>query len=163
MEDTSYNDPTSSGETKGGAISLGKGLYTALFGRLDFSILRDRDYSIEKEITMGWLMGAGVGFMLGGPLGAVVGGAMQHVMSGKGLGQAVRPTSKATGEQVFISNLVAIMTKISMADGTISGTERKTIHNFFSKSLRYRGVELDFIDARLKDPVQKPSLSWCGA
>ena len=100
---------------------------------------------------MGWLMGAGVGFMLGGPLGAVVGGAMQHVMSGKGPGQAVRPIAKATGEQVFISNLVAIMTKISMADGTISESERKTIHNFFSQNLQYRGAELTFIDAMIDE------------
>lgn len=100
---------------------------------------------------MGWLLGAGVGFMLGGPLGAVVGGAMQHVMSGKGLGQAVRPNSKATGEQVFISNLVAIMTKICMADGTISASERKTIHKFFSQSLHYRGAELNFIDAMIDE------------
>ena len=100
---------------------------------------------------MGWLMGAGVGFMLGGPLGAVVGGAMQHVMSGQGVGQALRPPTKATVEQAFISNLVSIMTKICMADGTISASERKTIHNFFSKSLHYRGTELNFIDAMIDE------------
>lgn len=96
---------------------------------------------------MGWLLGAGFGFMLGGPLGAVVGGALQHVLSRRtqppSTGQGIAPRQ----EQVFITYLVAILTKICMADGSISEAERKTIHNFFSRGLHYKGMELRFIDA----------------
>ena len=100
---------------------------------------------------MGWLLGAGIGFMFGGPLGAVVGGALQHVMS---KGAQAPSTGRATAhrqEQVFISCLVAILTKISMADGSMSEAERKTIHNFFSRGLHYRGMELRFIDAMIAE------------
>ena len=96
---------------------------------------------------MGWLLGAGFGFMLGGPLGAVVGGALQHVLS---RGTQTSSTGQVTAprqEQVFITYLVAILTKICMADGSISQAERKTIHNFFSRGLHYKGMELRFIDA----------------
>lgn len=101
---------------------------------------------------MAWLLGAGIGMMVGGPLGAVVGGALQHVFT-KGAssvspsrsGQAAKP------EQLFISHLVAILTKISMADGSISDSERKTIHDFFSKGLKYKGLELKFIDAMIAE------------
>ncbi len=100
---------------------------------------------------MGWLLGAGIGFMFGGPFGAVVGGALQHVMS---RGAQVPSTGRATAhkqEQVFISCLVAILTKISMADGSMSEAERKTIHNFFSRGLHYGGMELRFIDAMIAE------------
>lgn len=89
--------------------------------------------------------------MFGGPLGAVVGGALQHVLS---KGTRAPSTGRATGhrqEQVFISCLVAILTKISMADGSMSEAERKTIHNFFSRGLHYRGMELRFIDAMIAE------------
>ena len=100
---------------------------------------------------MGWLLGAGIGFMFGGPLGAVVGGALQHVMSRR---KQALSTGRATAhrqEQVFISCLVTIFTKISMADGSMSEAERKTIHNFFSRGLHYRGMELRFIDAMIAE------------
>ncbi len=96
---------------------------------------------------MGWLLGAGIGFMFGGPLGAIVGGALQHGLS---RGTQTLSTDQVTAprqEQVFITYLVAILTKICMADGSISEAERKTIHNFFSRDLHYKGMELRFIDA----------------
>jgi DnaJ like chaperone protein len=100
---------------------------------------------------MGWLLGAGIGFMVGGPLGAVVGGAMQHVLS-KGARPLSQPQAgSAKGEQIFISYLVAILAKIAMADGSISDHERKIIHNFFSRGLHYRGMELKFIDAMIEE------------
>ena len=100
---------------------------------------------------MGWLMGAGIGFMLGGPLGAVVGGALQHVV-GRNQKTITRGSGRAAGEeQIFISYLVAILTKIAMADGRVSEHERKAIHNFFSKSLHYHGMELRFIDAMMEE------------
>ncbi len=89
--------------------------------------------------------------MFGGPLGAVVGGALQHVLS---KGTRAPSTGRATAhrqEQVFISCLVAILTKVSMADGSMSEAERKTIHNFFSRGLHYRGMELRFIDAMITE------------
>lgn len=103
---------------------------------------------------MGWLLGAGIGWMLGGPLGAVMGGAMQHAMSGPARLRLTHTSQAATGEQVFVSHLVVIATKICMADGAISGAERKAIHNFFAKSLGYHGPELRFIDA-LIDETQR--------
>ena len=104
---------------------------------------------------MGWLLGAGFGFMLGGPLGAIVGGALQHVvsrgtqMSSSGQGTAPRQ------EQIFITYLVAILSKICMADGSISEAERKTIHDFFSRGLHYKGMELRFIDAIIGEAQRK--------
>ena len=89
--------------------------------------------------------------MLGGPLGAVVGGALQHVLS---RGTQTLSTGEVTApnqEQVFITYLVAILTKICMADGSISEAERKTIHNFFSRGLHYKGMELRFIDAIIEE------------
>lgn len=100
---------------------------------------------------MGWLFGAGIGWFLGGPLGAVVGGALQHAMSGQNRQQIEQNHRATTGEQIFISNLVVITTKVCMADGSISQVERKTIHNFFSKALGYQGTELKFIDALMEE------------
>ncbi len=100
---------------------------------------------------MGWLLGAGVGFLLGGPLGAVIGGAMQHVFSKGGGPLPQGALSQPQGEQVFVTHLIAILTKIAMADGSISEHERKTIHNFFSRGLHYKGRELKFIDAMIEE------------
>jgi DnaJ like chaperone protein len=96
---------------------------------------------------MGWLLGAGFGFMLGGPLGAVVGGALQHVLSRRTQRSSTGHVTAPEQEQVFITYLVAILTKICVADGSISEAERKTMHNFFSRGLHYKGMELRFIDA----------------
>ena len=100
---------------------------------------------------MGWLLGAGMGFLFGGPLGAVVGGAFQHVFS-KGMGSSAEMIKgDPKGEQIFITHLIAILTKVCMANGPIPDAERKTIHNFFSKSLHYHGKELQFIDAMMDE------------
>ena len=100
---------------------------------------------------MSWLLGTGIGFMLGGPLGAVVGGALQHVLSRGTQQLSTRHAPAPRQEQLFITYLVAILTKICMADGSISESERKTIHNFFSRGLHYKGVELRFIDAMIAE------------
>ncbi len=100
---------------------------------------------------MGWLLGTGIGFMLGGPLGAVVGGALQHVLSRGAQAPSSGHVPAPRQEQLFITYLVAILTKICMADGSISESERKTIHNFFSRGLHYKGVELRFIDAMIAE------------
>ena len=100
---------------------------------------------------MGWLLGAGIGLMFGGPLGAVVGGALQHVLSKGTRAASTGHVTTPRKEQVFISYLVAILTKICMADGSISEAERKTIHNFFSRGLHYKGMELRFIDAMIAE------------
>ena len=89
--------------------------------------------------------------MIAGPLGAVVGGALQSILSRQALPPGSNERMPAQGEQVFISSLVAIMTKICMADGNISDLERKTIHTFFSKALGYRGTEMRFIDALIDE------------
>ena len=84
-------------------------------------------------------------------MGAVVGGALQHVVS---RGMQPPTTGRVTGprqEQGFITYLVAILTKVCMADGSISEAERKTIHNFFSRGLHYKGMELRFIDAMIAE------------
>ncbi|HEY5647916.1 MAG TPA: TerB family tellurite resistance protein [Nitrospiria bacterium] len=100
---------------------------------------------------MAWLLGAGVGFVLGGPLGAVIGGSLQSIMSRSSRIPLDGNSPAANGEQIFISNLVAIMAKISMADGSISSQERKTIHDFFARALRYQGQDLQFIDAIINE------------
>jgi len=89
--------------------------------------------------------------MFGGPFGAVVGGALQHVLSKGTRAPSTGQVTAPRQEQVFISCLVAILTKISMADGSMSEAERKTIHNFFSRGLHYRGMELRFIDAMIAE------------
>ncbi len=94
---------------------------------------------------MSWMTGAGLGFLLGGPLGAVVGGAMQHVLT-KDARRSFSGSGPANQEGLFVTHLVAIMTKIAMADGRISPNEIKTIHDFFERELGYSGFELRFID-----------------
>lgn len=100
---------------------------------------------------MGWLFGAGLGWFVGGPLGAIVGGAIQHAMSGNKWEQLEQNRSATSPEMIFVSNLVAVMTKICMADGHISQEERKVIHDFFGRSLGYKGEELKFIDAMIDE------------
>ncbi len=96
---------------------------------------------------MSFLFGAGMGFLLGGPLGAVVGGAIQHLTTSSNR-ERIAPTSSGTpnAEAIFVTNLAAIATKISMADGHISPEERSVLHNFFGKILHFYGDELRFID-----------------
>ncbi len=100
---------------------------------------------------MGWFFGAGLGWFIGGPLGAIVGAALQNALS-QGEYTKIGQNSNATNEEtIFVANLVAIMTKISMADGHISREERGVIHNFFQKSLGYGGNELKIIDAMIDE------------
>ena len=100
---------------------------------------------------MGWLFGAGLGWFMGGPLGAIVGAALQNALS-QGEYTKIGENSRATNEEtIFVANLVAIMTKICMADGHISREERGVIHNFFQKSLGYGGNELRIIDAMIDE------------
>ncbi len=103
---------------------------------------------------MGWLLGAGIGFFMGGPLGAVMGGALQHLLTGAARIQLQGNRAATNGEQIFVAHLIAIMTKISMADGSVSDAERKTIHDFFAKSLGYQGQELQFIDAIIAETIR---------
>jgi len=100
---------------------------------------------------MGWLFGAGLGWFVGGPLGAIVGAAIQHALANTKFEQITHNGRSTNAEMIFVSNLVAIMTKICMADGHISPEERKVIHNFFERSLGYGGEELRFIDAMIDE------------
>jgi len=100
---------------------------------------------------MGWLFGAGIGFFVAGPVGALIGGSMQSMMSRSSRVPIGGGRPAANAEQIFISNLVAITTKISMADGSISPQERKTIHDFFARTLGYQGQMLQFIDAMINE------------
>jgi DnaJ like chaperone protein len=104
---------------------------------------------------MSWLFGAGMGWFVGGPLGAIVGGAIQHALSNAKIQKIEHNGSTTNPEMIFISNLVAVMTKICMADGHISLEERKVIHDFFSKSLHYGGEELRFIDAMIDETERR--------
>lgn len=100
---------------------------------------------------MGWLFGAGLGWFMGGPLGAIVGAALQSALS-QGEYTKIGQNGSATNEEtIFVANLVAVMTKICMADGHISREERGVIHNFFQKSLGYGGNELRIIDAMIDE------------
>ncbi len=96
---------------------------------------------------MGWFFGAGLGWFVGGPLGAIVGAAIQSAVSGNAIKQIQGGRQQTNDETIFITNLVAIVTKIGMADGHISRQERSVIRNFFAKSLGFQGNELRFIDA----------------
>jgi DnaJ like chaperone protein len=100
---------------------------------------------------MGWFFGAGLGWFVGGPLGAIVGAAIQSALSSRTRQQLRGSQGQTNAEAIFVTNLVAIMTKICMADGHISKEERNVIHNFFAKSLGYSGEELRFIDAIINE------------
>ncbi|MBE9542734.1 MAG: TerB family tellurite resistance protein, partial [Proteobacteria bacterium] len=86
---------------------------------------------------MGWFFGAGLGWFVGGPLGAIVGAAIQSALSSGTQKQLRGSQGQTNAEAIFVTNLVAVMTKICMADGHISKEERNVIHNFFAKSLGY--------------------------
>ncbi len=96
---------------------------------------------------MGWFFGAGLGWFVGGPLGAIVGAAIQSALSSMTQQQVKSSQGQTNEEAIFVTNLVAVMTKICMADGHISKEERNVIHNFFAQSLKYSGEQLRFIDA----------------
>lgn len=100
---------------------------------------------------MGWIFGAGLGWFLGGPLGAIVGAALQHALSQKDYIRIEHDQTPTKEETIFVANLVAIMTKICMADGNISREERGVIHRFFEQTLGYGGNELQFIDAMIDE------------
>jgi DnaJ like chaperone protein len=100
---------------------------------------------------MGWFFGAGLGWFVGGPLGAIVGAAIQSALSSATQKQLRGSQGQTNAEAIFVTNLVAIMTKICMADGHISKEERNVIHNFFAKSLGYSGEQLRFIDAIINE------------
>jgi DnaJ like chaperone protein len=100
---------------------------------------------------MGWFFGAGLGWFVGGPLGAIVGAAIQSALSSGTQKQLRGSQGQTNTEAIFVTNLVAVMTKICMADGHISNEERNIIHNFFAKSLGYSGEALRFIDAVINE------------
>ena len=100
---------------------------------------------------MGWFFGAGLGWFVGGPLGAIVGAAIQSALSSGTQKQLRGSQGQTNAEAIFVTNLVAVMTKICMADGHISKEERNVIHNFFAKSLGYSGEALRFIDAIINE------------
>ncbi len=91
---------------------------------------------------------------MGGPLGAVVGGAMQHVL-GKEMQHTLQAAPgmgmESNPESVFVTYLASIMTKVALADGSISRQERTTIHNFFANELGYTGDDLKYIDALMHE------------
>ena len=100
---------------------------------------------------MGWFLGAGLGWFVGGPLGSIVGAAIQSALSSGTQKQLRGSQGQTNAEAIFVTNLVAVMTKICMADGHISKEERNVIHNFFAKSLGYSGEQLRFIDAIINE------------
>lgn len=100
---------------------------------------------------MGWLFGAGLGWFIGGPLGAIVGAALQHALSQSDQVRIEEDRAPTNEETIFVANLVAIMTRICMADGHISKEERAVIHRFFEQSLGYSGRELLIIDAMIDE------------
>ncbi len=103
---------------------------------------------------MGWMFGAGLGFLFGGPLGAIVGGAMQHAVT-KDERRHFEKSGPANSEAAFVSFLVAIMTKVAMADGRVSKDEVAAIHRFFAHELGYGGMELRYIDGIVGQTVQQ--------
>ena len=104
-----------------------------------------------QEFFMGFLFGAGMGFLLGGPLGAVVGAAIQHFTTADQRERILPGPSTPNPEAIFVTNLVAIATKISLADGHISPEERKVLHDFFGRNLHFHGDELRFIDQLIEE------------
>ncbi|MFQ5900170.1 MAG: TerB family tellurite resistance protein [Thermodesulfobacteriota bacterium] len=104
---------------------------------------------------MGWFFGASLGWFFGGPLGAVVGAAIQKTLSSNTRHRIEHSQISTNPEAIFVTNLVAIMTKISMADGNISREERAVIHNFFKRSLGYGGEELRFIEAIINETARR--------
>lgn len=109
---------------------------------------------------MGWFMGATAGLLFAGPLGAVVGGVLQHMATKSFNGQAGQPGQmEHKAEALFVTNLVAIITKVAMADGHVSEDEKAAIHHFFSDVLNYRGEDLSYIDAMINETqTQNPPL-----
>jgi len=93
-------------------------------------------------------MGAGLGFLFGGPLGAIVGGAVQHIASQGG--SSFKNDGPAREEAKFVSFLVAMMTKIAMADGRVSQEELNIIRDFFVRELGYGGLELRYIEGLIQ-------------
>lgn len=99
------------------------------------------------EGSMSWIVGAGLGFLRGGPLGALVGGAIEHFLSKKFKKNIKRNLSGVADEAGFVTCLVAVLTKVSMAKGPVTAEAAKVIHKFFVKNLGYTGENLKYINS----------------
>ena len=100
---------------------------------------------------MSWLFGASVGFLRGGPLGAIIGGAIQHFVTQK-LENNIRCNLPGVKDHpVFVVSVTAIMTKLSMMKGLMTGEEIGAIHGFFIKHLDYAGDDLQHINEVIRE------------
>ena len=100
---------------------------------------------------MSWLLGAGMGFLRGGPLGALVGGTVQHFFSKKVLKKINHGFPGVTDQGVFVTCLVVVLTKISIANGSLRQDQVQVLHKFFKKNLDYNAEELKFIDKAIAE------------
>lgn len=100
---------------------------------------------------MSWLFGAGVGFLRGGPLGAIIGGAIQHFVTKKLENKIRRNLPGVIDQPLFVVSLAAIMTKLSMAKGCMTGEEVGAIHKFFIKNLDYTDKDLRHINEVIRE------------
>ena len=103
---------------------------------------------------MSWMGGSGRGFLRGGPMGAVIGGSVQQIVTKK-LQRKIRKSLPGLDNQgIFVTCIAVVMTKISMARGSVKSQSRMAIKIFFQKNLNYSAGELSFID-NVVDETQK--------
>lgn len=103
---------------------------------------------------MSWMFGAGMGFLRGGPLGAIAGGALEHFLSKKIKKKINRGMPGIKDKGLFVTSLVAILTRVALVKGPLTVYEVRVIHRFFIKNLHYDAEDLKTID-QIIDEVQK--------
>ena len=92
-----------------------------------------------------------MGFLRGGPLGALVGGAVQHVMTKKVRKLIRKGLPGVVDEPGFVTCIIVVMTKVTMAKGTMTPREVEIIYQFFVKNLNYSESDLDSINEIIRE------------
>ena len=103
---------------------------------------------------MSLLWGAGLGFLRGGPLGAIAGGALGHFITKKVRKKVQKRLPGIKNEDLFITSVVVILTRLASQEGQISSRQVEAIYRFFVRNLDYKTSELGHINFVIRETLQ---------
>ncbi len=103
---------------------------------------------------MSWLWGAGLGFLRGGPLGAIAGGTLGHFITKKVRKKVQKRLPGIKNEDLFITSVVVILTRIASTGGEISARQVEAMYRFFVRNLDYNTKELGHINFIIRETLR---------
>lgn len=103
---------------------------------------------------MSLIWGAGLGFLRGGPLGAIAGGAIGHFITKKVRKKVQKRLPGIKNEELFVTSVVVILTKLAMTGGDISARQVEAIYRFFGRNLDYSTRELGHINYVIRETLR---------